>query len=50
MPVDVWKRTIAAHYPGGGWIRLQRDTLEALGRRKADRGLHTFDDTVRELL
>ena len=46
MPVDVWRRTIAAHYPGGGWIRLQRETLEALGRRKAERGLHTFDDTV----
>jgi hypothetical protein len=50
MPVDVWRRTIAAHYPGGGWIRLQHETLEALGRRKAERGLHTFDDTVRELL
>lgn len=50
MPVAVWKRTIAAHYPGGGWIRLQHDTLAALGRRKAERGLHTFDDTVRDLL
>jgi hypothetical protein len=50
MPVDVWRRTIAAHYPGGGWIRLQRETLEQLARRKAERGLHTFDDTVRELL
>lgn len=50
MPVDVWKRTIAAHYPGGGWIRLQHETLEALARAKAERGLHTFDDTVRDLL
>jgi hypothetical protein len=50
MPVEVFKRTIAAHYPGGGWIRLQHETLEALARRKAERGLHTFDDTVRELL
>jgi hypothetical protein len=50
MPVEVWRRTIAAHYPGGGWIRLQRETLEALSRRKAERGLHSFDDTVRELL
>jgi Family of unknown function (DUF6084) len=50
MPVEVWKRTIAAHYPGGGWIRLQRETLDALGRHKAQRGLHTFDDTVRDLL
>ena len=50
LPVDVWRRTIAAHYPGGGWIRLQRETLEALARVKAERGLHTFDDTVRDLL
>jgi Family of unknown function (DUF6084) len=50
MPVEVWRRTIDAHYPGGGWIRLQRETLEALGRVKAERGLHSFDDTVRDLL
>jgi hypothetical protein len=50
MPVEVWRKTIDAHYPGGGWIRLQRETLEALARRKAQRGLHTFDDTVRDLL
>jgi len=50
MPVEVFKRTIAAHYPGGGWIRLQHETLDALARRKAELGLHTFDDTVRELL
>ena len=50
MPVEVWRRTIDAHYPGGGWIRLQRETLEALARVKAERGLHTFDDTVRDLL
>jgi hypothetical protein len=50
MPVEIWRRTIDAHYPGGGWIRLQRETLEALARAKAERGLHTFDDTVRDLL
>jgi len=50
MPVEVWHRTIAAHYPGGGWIRLGQDTLDALGRRKAERGAHSFDATVRELL
>lgn len=50
MPVALWERTIAAHYPGGGWIRLQHETLAALARHKAERGLHTFDDAVRELL
>ena len=50
MPVAVWRKTIDAHYPGGGWIRLGRETLEALGQRKAELGAHSFDDTVRELL
>jgi Family of unknown function (DUF6084) len=50
MPVAAWRRTIAAHYPGGGWIRLQRETLAALGRAKARRGAHSYDDAVRELL
>lgn len=50
MPVEVWKRTIAAHYPGGGWIRLTEETLEQLSQHKAERGQHTFDDTVRTLL
>jgi hypothetical protein len=50
MPVEVWKRTIAAHFPGGGWIRLERETLDQLGRHKAERGMHTFDDAVRGLL
>ena len=50
MPVAIWRRTIDAHYPGGGWIRLQRETLAALARVKAARGLHTFDDAVRDLL
>ena len=50
MPVAVWRRTIDSHYPGGGWVRLQRETLAALARVKAERGLHTFDDTVRDLL
>jgi hypothetical protein len=50
MPVDAWKRVMAAYYPGGGWVRLQTETLDALAARKAQRGDHSFDDTIRELL
>jgi len=50
MPVDAWQRSMAGFYPGGGWVRLQRDTLDALARRKAQAGHHDFDATVRELL
>jgi hypothetical protein len=50
MPVAVWTRTIAAHYPGGGWIRLHADTLHRLAHHKATTGMHSFDDVVRTLL
>jgi hypothetical protein len=50
MPVDAWKRAMAAFYPGGGWVRLQTETLDALAARKAQRGDHSFDDTIRGLL
>jgi hypothetical protein len=50
MPVDAWKKVMAAYYPGGGWVRLQTETLEALAARKAADGHHSFDDLVRELL
>jgi hypothetical protein len=41
---------MAAYYPGGGWVRLHTDTLDALAARKAQRGDHSFDDTIRGLL
>jgi hypothetical protein len=50
MPVAAWRAMIAEYYPGGGWIRLQSDTLQALGARRAARGLPSFDACVQELL
>jgi len=50
MPVAAWRRVMDAYYPGGGWVRLQTETLDALAQRKAQRGVHSFDDTVRALL
>jgi hypothetical protein len=50
MPVDAWKRVMAAYYPGGGWVRLETETLDALARCKARSGDHSFDATVRRLL
>jgi hypothetical protein len=49
MPVSAWKVMMAEHYPGGGWIRLEGRTLEALNARRAERGL-TFDNLIEELL
>lgn len=50
MPVEAWKRAIADQYPGGGWVRLSTETLDALQRRKAQQGQHTFEACVAQLL
>jgi hypothetical protein len=50
LPVATWREMIEGHYPNTTWIRLRRDTLEALERHKALEGLHSFDDTVADLL
>ena len=50
LPVEDWRRTDGAHYPGGGWVRLETATLDRLARRKAAAGLPSFDADVAELL
>jgi hypothetical protein len=50
MPVAAWKGAIAELYPGGGWIRLAPETLEALAARRAAGGHHSFDGAVAALL
>lgn len=50
MPVDTWQAAMAAHYPGGGWVRLATHTLDALAERKATGGHHSFDATISTLL
>ena len=50
MPVEAWKRAIADQYPGGGWIHLTPETLEALRVRKAADGAISFNACVRQLL
>jgi hypothetical protein len=50
MPLHAWRAMIAEHYPGGGWIRLHADTLDALNVRRAARGLASFDACLTELL
>jgi hypothetical protein len=50
MPIAVWRAMIAEHYPGGGWIRIDHDTLAALQTRRSTRGLPSFDACVAELL
>ena len=50
LPVATWKGMMDRHYPHGGWIRLDADTLRLLQEHKAARGLPSFDACVAGLL
>ncbi|QBJ96116.1 hypothetical protein ERC79_09115 [Rhodococcus sp. ABRD24] len=50
MPVAVWRDLVRQNFPSSGWVRLEHDTLAALTRFKAARGLTGIDQAVTELL
>jgi hypothetical protein len=50
LPVAVWRSTMDQYFPGAGWLRLDRATLDALGRFKTERALPTWDQAVEQLL
>lgn len=50
MPVSVWRDLVTQHYPNTGWLRLDRDTIEALATYRSSRGLLSFDEAVTSLL
>jgi len=50
LPVTTWREMMDMYFPGSGWLRLDSETLDALGRFKASRALLSFDDAVQRLL
>lgn len=50
LPVRVWRDLMDAYFPGGGWIRLDRDTLDALARYRSARGFTSWEQALGELL
>ncbi|MEO7196477.1 MAG: DUF6084 family protein [Pseudonocardiaceae bacterium] len=46
MPVAVWREMMDIHFPGSGWLRLRRDTIDALADFRATRALPTWDDVI----
>jgi hypothetical protein len=50
IPVRVWREMMDAYFPGSGWLRLHRDTLDALLRCKARRALASWDELMLALL
>jgi len=50
MPVAVWRDLMTANFPGTEWVRMRRDTVEALAHYRHLRGLTSWDDAVTSLL
>jgi len=50
LPVPVWREMVDRYFPGAAWIRLDRDTLDALAAFKSRQALPTWDAAVTSLL
>ena len=50
MPARFWREAMDQYFPGAGWIRLQRDTLDALLRVRSDLGLPSWEETFTAVL
>jgi hypothetical protein len=50
MPVSIWKAMIKHHHGNSGFVLLHDDTLTELKRYKRERGLHSYDGCVLDLL
>jgi hypothetical protein len=50
LPVSVWRGTMDLYFPNSGWLRVSRDTLDALQRFKAWEALPTWDQAFERLL
>jgi len=49
LPVTAWRELMEAYFPGCAWIRIRRETLDALQRLRAQRGLTSWDETIEAL-
>ena len=50
MPAGIWREAMDQYFPGAGWIRMQRDTLDALLRVRSDLGLSSWEETFAAVL
>ena len=50
LPVSVWHALMDIYFPGSGWIRLDRGSIDALARYRTAHGLTSWEDTLSALL
>jgi hypothetical protein len=50
VPVEVWRAMLEEHFPGCGWLRLPRATMQALLAYRSSRALTSWESTIESLL
>jgi hypothetical protein len=50
LPVRIWQQTMELHFPGTAWLRLGRETFDALQAYRTGHQLLTADEALRRLL
>jgi hypothetical protein len=50
LPLSLWRELMDAYFPDCGWIRVGRESLNALQRFRAERALLTWDATFAALI
>jgi hypothetical protein len=46
LPVSLWREAMDQHFPDSAWIRLPRDTFDALSRFRMRRALLTWEAAI----
>ena len=50
LPVSGWRALMDLYFPGSGWVRLDRETIDALARYRSAGGLTSWEQTIAALL
>jgi len=50
LPVSTWRQLMDHYFPGGGWIRLEREAMDALLGYRSAHGLTSWEQTVAALV
>lgn len=50
LPVEVWRAAMDQHFPGSAWLRVGRDSFDALYRYRSEHAMLSWDDAISALL
>lgn len=50
LPVSVWRSVMDIYFPDSAWMRLRRDTFDALHAYRGRRALTSWEETIESLL